>query len=118
MVATAPGFAKFLRAVFFSEESGVIPLLEAASIEAMTSPQINADSGWGAMGYALWLSNGRRPDGTYGRANIWTGGGYEGTRYWIDPEKKRVGVLMTQVYMPPASGVSIEDKIQIGRAHV
>jgi len=111
LVATAPGFAKFLRAVFFSEESGVIPLLEAASIEAMTSPQINADSGWGAMGYALWLSNGRRPDGTYGRANIWTGGGYEGTRYWIDPEKKRVGVLMTQVYMPPASSVSIEDKI-------
>jgi len=86
--------------------------LEDASITAMTGPQSNADSGWGAMGYALWLSNGRRPDDTYGRADIWTGGGYEGTRYWIDPVEGRVGVIMTQVFMPPASGVSIEDKLR------
>ena len=112
LVATAPGFAKFLRVIFFSEQNGVEPLLEASSIEAMTSPQSNIDSGWGAMGYALWLSNGRRPDDTYGRDDIWTGGGYEGTRYWIDPTKGRVGVLMTQVFMPPASGVSVEDKLR------
>ena len=112
LVATAPGFAKFLRVVFFSGANGVEPLLEDASITAMTSPQSNADSGWGAMGYALWLSNGRRPDDTYGRADIWTGGGYEGTRYWIDPTEGRVGVIMTQVFMPPASGVSIEDKLR------
>ena len=112
LVATAPGFAKFLRVVFFSGANGVEPLLEDASITAMTSPQSNADSGWGAMGYALWLSNGRRPDDTYGRADIWTGGGYEGTRYWIDPTEGRVGVIMTQVFMPPASGVSVEDKLR------
>ena len=112
LVATAPGFAKFLRVIFFSEQNGVEPLLEASSIEAMTSPQSNIDSGWGAMGYALWLSNGRRPDDTYGRDDIWTGGGYEGTRYWIDPTKGRVGVLMTQVFMPPASGLSVEDKLR------
>ena len=112
LVATAPGFAKFLRVVFFSDANGVEPLLENASLTAMTSPQSNADSGWGAMGYALWLSNGRRPDDTYGRADIWTGGGYEGTRYWIDPTEERVGVIMTQVFMPPASGVSIEDKLR------
>ena len=112
LVATAPGFAKFLRVVFFSDANGVEPLLEDASITAMTSPQSNAESGWGAMGYALWLSNGRRPDDTYGRADIWTGGGYEGTRYWIDPTEGRVGVIMTQVFMPPASGVSIEDKLR------
>lgn len=112
LVATAPGFARFLRVVFFSEQSGVEPLLESSSIEAMTSPQSNIDSGWGAMGYALWLSNGRRPDDTYGRADLWTGGGYEGTRYWIDPTRGRVGVLMTQVFMPPASGVSIDDKLR------
>ena len=112
LVATARGFARFLRVVFFSEQSGVEPLLESSSIEAMTSPQSNIDSGWGAMGYALWLSNGRRPDDTYGRADLWTGGGYEGTRYWIDPTRGRVGVLMTQVFMPPASGVSIDDKLR------
>lgn len=112
LVATAPGFAKFLRVVFFSDANEVEPLLEGESIAAMTSPQSNADSGWGAMGYALWLSNGRRPDGTYGRADIWTGGGYEGTRYWIDPTQARVGIIMTQVFMPPASGVSVEDKLR------
>ena len=102
----------FLRVIFFSDANDVEPLLEDVSITAMTSPQSNADSGWGAMGYALWLSNGRRPDDTYGRSDIWTGGGYEGTRYWIDPTEERVGVIMTQVFMPPASGVSIEDKLR------
>ena len=112
MVATAPGFAKFLRVVFFSQETGVPPVLEPQSIAAMTRPQTNADSGWGAMGYGLWLSNGRRPDGTYGRDNIWTGGGYEGTQYWIDPIKRQVGVMMTQVFMPPTSGLSMDNKVR------
>ena len=112
LVATAPGFAKLLRVVFFSQETGVPPVLEPQSIAAMTRPQTNADSGWGAMGYGLWLSNGRRPDGTYGRDNIWTGGGYEGTQYWIDPIKRQVGVMMTQVFMPPTSGLSMDNKVR------
>ena len=112
MVATAPGFAKFLGIVFFPEERQVRPLLDPPSIAAMTSPQINFDTGWGATGYTLWLSNGRRGDDTYGRAGIWTGGGYEGTRYWIDPELKQVGVIMTQVFMSPATGLSIDDQIR------
>ena len=111
-MATAPGFAKFLRLVFLSNANGVQPLLEDASITAMTSPQSNVDSGWGAIGYALWLSNGRRPNNTYGRADIWTGGGYEGTRYWIDPTEGHVGLIMAQVFMPLAPGVSIEHKLR------
>lgn len=112
MVATAPGFAKFLGIVFFPEERQVRPLLDPTSIAAMTSPQINFDTGWGATGYTLWLSNGRRGDDTYSRAGIWTGGGYEGTRYWIDPELKQVGVIMTQVFMSPATGLSIDDRVR------
>jgi len=112
MVATAPGFAKFLGIVFFPEERRVRPLLDPTSIAAMTSPQINFDTGWGATGYTLWLSNGRRGDNTYGRAGIWTGGGYEGTRYWIDPKLKQVGVIMTQVFMSPATGLSVDDQVR------
>ncbi len=112
MVATAPGFAKFLGIVFFPEERQVRPLLDPTSIAAMTSPQINFDTGWGATGYTLWLSNGRRGDDTYSRAGIWTGGGYEGTRYWIDPELKQVGVIMTQVFMSPATGLSVDDRVR------
>jgi CubicO group peptidase (beta-lactamase class C family) len=112
MIATAQGFAKFLGIVFFPHERQVRPLLDPPSIAAMTSPQINFDTGWGATGYTLWLSNGRRGDNTYGRARIWTGGGYEGTRYWIDPELKQIGVIMTQVFMSPATGLSVGDKIR------
>jgi len=112
MIATAPGFAKFLGIVFFPHERQVRPLLDPPSIAAMTSPQINFDTGWGAAGYTLWLSNGRRGDNTYGRTGIWTGGGYEGTRYWIDPELKQVGVIMTQVFMSPATGLSVDDQVR------
>ncbi|MDG0979131.1 MAG: serine hydrolase [Halieaceae bacterium] len=111
LVATAPGFAKFLRVVFFSESTGQAPLLDSVSVNAMTSPQINENE-WGAAGYTLWLSSGRRADGTFGRAGIWTGGGYEGTRYWIDPELQQVGVIMTQVFMPPTEGVAIDERIR------
>lgn len=111
LVATAPGFAKFLRAVFFPEQNNLRPLLDPDSVTAMTSAQINENE-WGASGYTLWLSSGRRADGTFGRAGIWTGGGYEGTRYWIDPELQQVGVIMTQVFMPPTEGIAIDERIR------
>jgi CubicO group peptidase (beta-lactamase class C family) len=111
LVATAPGFAKFLRVVFFPKLNNLRPLLDPDSVTAMTSTQINKNE-WGAMGYTVWISSGLRADGTFSRAGLWTGGGYEGTRYWIDPEQQQVGVIMTQVFMPPTEGVAIDERIR------
>jgi CubicO group peptidase (beta-lactamase class C family) len=111
LVATAPGFAKFLRVVFFPKLNNLPPLLDPDSVTAMTSTQINKNE-WGAMGYTVWISSGLRADGTFSRAGLWTGGGYEGTRYWIDPEQQQVGVIMTQVFMPPTEGVAIDERIR------
>ena len=111
LVATAPGFAKFLRVVFFPTLNNLRPLLDPDSLTAMTSAQINKNE-WGAMGYTLWISSGLRADGSFSRAGLWTGGGYEGTRYWIDPEQQQVGVIMTQVFMPPTEGVAIDERIR------
>ncbi len=111
LVATAPGFAKFLRVVFFPKQNNLRPLLDPDSVTAMTSTQINKNE-WGAMGYTVWISSGLRADGSFSRAGLWTGGGYEGTRYWIDPEQQQVGVIMTQVFMPPTEGVAIDERIR------
>ena len=111
LVATAPGFAKFLRVVFFPKQNNLRPLLDPDSVTAMTSTQINKNE-WGAMGYTVWISSGLRADGSFSRAGLWTGGGYEGTRYWIDSEQQQVGVIMTQVFMPPTEGVAIDERIR------
>jgi len=112
MVATARGFSHFLRVVFFPDLALFEPLLEAESIAAMTAPQIQNDNPWGFMGYAVWISNGRRADDTFGRAGMISGGGYEGTHYWVDLERRRVGLVMTQIFHPAASGVSLPDRVR------
>ena len=140
MIATARGYARFLQAVFFAEDNGLMrepnqrqresnshmresnnikressglkPLLEAETIRDMTSSKAQHENDWGFMGYAIWVSSGKRGDGSYGRGGLWTGGGYEGTRYWIDPELGLAGIIMTQVYQMPEGGNTMEDSFR------
>ena len=36
-----------------------------------------------------------------GDSGLLQGGGYEGTNFWIDPKRKIIGLLMTQVNQSP-----------------
>ena len=40
------------------------------------------------------------------------GGGYEGTHYWIDPNRRLIGIIMSQVHEPPESGWGMADQFR------
>lgn len=101
MVATADGYADFLRLFLAGGELNGHRFLQEATIRDMTSPHTLTDNPAGYNGYNLWVNNGRLPDGRQGQGGLWIGGGYEGTQFWIDPDRGFVGVVMTQVEAPP-----------------
>jgi CubicO group peptidase (beta-lactamase class C family) len=78
----------------------------------MTAPHTELDNEWGYNGYNLWVSNGRLSDGSQGPAPLWMGGGYEGTHFWIDPEREIVGVIMTQVHQAPDGAKAVDEAIR------
>ncbi len=101
MVATADGYADFLRLILARGTLNGHRFLEEPTIQDMTSPHTLTDNAFGYNGYNLWVNSGKLPDGRQGQGGLWIGGGYEGTQFWIDPERGFVGVVMTQLHAPP-----------------
>ncbi|MEM6818847.1 MAG: serine hydrolase [Pseudomonadota bacterium] len=98
MLATADGYADFLRML---GSGGILRgqrFLEQASINEMTAPHTLLDSPAGHNGYNIWVSNGSAPDG---QAGLWMGGGYESTHFWVDPNNQFVAVIMSQMHASP-----------------
>jgi len=104
MLGTADGYADFLRMLLSRGELNGRRFLEVATVEDITSPHTQLDSPYGYNGYNLWVNNGKRPDGGQGEGGLWIGGGYEGTHFWIDPQREFVAVVMTQMFWTPESG--------------
>ncbi len=113
MVGTAEAYADFARLLLRRGELDGYRLLDESTVEEMTAPHTELDNDWGYNGYNLWISNGRLSDGSVGPAPLWMGGGYEGTRFWIDPEREIVGVIMTQVHQPPEVGGQVDEDIRL-----
>ncbi len=104
MLATADGYADFLRMLLGRGVLNDYRFLDESTIEEITSPHTQLDSPYGHNGYNLWVNNGKRPDGSEGEGGLWIGGGYEGTHFWIDPKREFVAVVMTQTYGTPERG--------------
>jgi len=104
MLATADGYADFLRMLLAQGSLNGYRALEAATVQDIVSPHTQLDSPYGYNGYNLWVSNGYSDDGVQDPAPLWIGGGYEGTHFWIDPERQIVGVIMSQIFWVPESG--------------
>jgi len=113
MVGTAAAYADFARLLLRRGELDGVRLLEEATVADMTAPHTELDNQWGYNGYNLWISNGRLSNGARGPAPLWMGGGYEGTRFWIDPERGLVGVIMTQVHQAPAGADLVDEAIRM-----
>lgn len=112
MIATADGYADFLRMLLNRGTLNGSRVLEESSIEDLTAPHTQLDSEYGRNGYNLWINNGRLSDGSQGRGGLWIGGGYEGTHFWIDPEFGFVGLIMSQIYWVPKSGQDRDDRFR------
>lgn len=112
MIASADGYADFLRMLLGYGRSGGVRILETATVEELTSPHTQTDSEWGYNGYNLWVNSGKLGNGEQGVGGLWIGGGYEGTHFWIDQERRFVGVIMSQIHEPPAAGANANDVIR------
>ena len=112
MVATADAYADFARMLLRRGELNGYRFLEESTVEEMAAPHTQLDSEWGHNGYNLWISNGKYADGEIGPGPLWIGGGYEGTHFWIDPEREFVGVIMSQIVQVPEAGHGRDEAIR------
>lgn len=112
MVATADGYADFLRMLLRGGELNGHRFLDPETVEEIAAPHTVINHPNGHNGYNLWVSNGTFQDGSMGPAPVWIGGGYEGTHFWIDPEREFVGVIMSQIFWVPESGRGRDDAIR------
>lgn len=112
MLATTDGYADFLRMLLSRGELNGYRMLEVSSIEDITAPHTQLNNEYGYNGYNLWVNNGRLANGTQGVGGLWIGGGYEGTHFWIDPEREFVGLIMSQIFWVPESGQGRDEVIR------
>lgn len=103
MLATTDGYADFLRILLGRGALFGKRLLEDSTIDQITAPHTQVDNPTGHNGYNLWVTNADAPV-----PNLWMGGGYEGTHFWVDPERGFVGLLMSQVHGVPNYGDALE----------
>lgn len=104
MLATANGYADFLRMMLAHGTLNGVRYLEEASVRDMYAPHTNLTSDWGHNGYNLWVTGDSTRLSGQGDDGLWQGGGYEGTSFWVDPKREFVAVVMTQMYWIPERG--------------
>lgn len=112
MTATAKGYAKFIRMLAGKGALKDTRILDEQSVDLLVEPHTNVNHPFGHNGYNIWVANGfRGKDNSSHKPGLWFGGGYEGTRFWIDPDLGIVGVVMTQVNNSP--GNQDEDLVSV-----
>jgi len=104
MIATADGYADFLRTFLHSGQLNYKRFLDQTSIHEIVSPHTQIDNPWGYNGYNLWVTGDTLRKRGWGEEGLWQGGGYEGTQFWIDSKREFVGVVMTQIHHTPDGG--------------
>lgn len=104
MVATAEGYADFLRIFLHNGKLNDKRFLDESTIDEIVSPHTQFNSPWGYNGYNLWVTGDTLRKRGWGEEGLWQGGGYEGTQFWIDSKREFVGVIMTQIHHTPNGG--------------
>jgi CubicO group peptidase (beta-lactamase class C family) len=112
MLATADGYADFLRMLLNRGSLNGQRFLNTETVEDIASPHTQLDSPYGYNGYNLWVNKSKLPDGEMVEGGLWIGGGYEGTHFWIDPKREFVAVIMTQMFWTPESGYGRDEAIR------
>ena len=104
MVATADGYADFLRIFLHNGKLNDKRFLDENTVDEIVSPHTQIYSPWGYNGYNLWVTGDTLRKRGWGEEGLWQGGGYEGTQFWIDSKREFVGVIMTQIHHTPNGG--------------
>ena len=104
MLATADGYADFLRMLLNHGTLDGQRFLETATVEEIYAPHTQLDNPEGYNGFNLWVTGEPMRTRGEGEAGLWVGGGYEGTHFWVDPEREFVAVVMSQLFWIPEGG--------------
>jgi CubicO group peptidase (beta-lactamase class C family) len=112
MVATADGYADFVRMLLQRGELNGYRFLNRETVEDIYAPHTQLESPYGYNGYNLWVSGDTMRTMNQGEAGLWIGGGYESTYFWADPKRNFVGIIMSQnnEVLPP--GYEMTDKFR------
>ena len=110
MVATADGYADFIRMLLKRGELNGHRFLEKLTVEDIYAPHTQLDNPYGYNGYNLWISGDSMRILETGEAGLWIGGGYECTYFWADPKRNFVGVLVSQNNEVRAPGYDLNNK--------
>ena len=112
MIGTADGYADFLRMLLNHGELNGHRFLNESSVKEIYSPHTQLENDYGYNGYNLWITSKLYKEKGYGDEGLWTGGGYEGTHFWIDPKRDFVGLIMTQMFETPKAGHGRDNEIR------
>jgi len=112
MVATADGYADFVRMLLQKGELNGYRFLEKETVEDIYAPHTQKDNPYGYNGYNLWISGDSMRIKEQGEAGLWIGGGYECTHFWADPKRNFVGIIMSQNNEVRAPGYELNDKFR------
>jgi CubicO group peptidase (beta-lactamase class C family) len=112
MVATADGYADFVRMLLQRGELNGYRFLNRETVEDIYAPHTQLDSPYGYNGYNLWVSGDTMRTMNQGEAGLWIGGGYESTYFWADPKRNFVGIIMSQNNEVHPPGYEMNDKFR------
>jgi CubicO group peptidase (beta-lactamase class C family) len=112
MLATADGYADFVRMLLKRGELNGYRFLDKETVEDIYAPHTQKDSPYGYNGYNLWISGDSMRIMEQGEAGLWIGGGYECTYFWADPKRNFVGIVMSQNNAVRPPGYELNDKFR------
>lgn len=112
MVATADGYADFVRMLLKRGELNNYRFLDKETVEDIYAPHTQKDSPYGYNGYNLWISGESMETKKQGEAGLWIGGGYECTYFWADPKRNFVGIIMSQNNAVRKPGYELNDSFR------
>lgn len=112
LISTAGDYARFLTMMVNGGTLNGTRILSPTTVELMTHDQVGdlyggPESGFG-LGFEIFMDPWRA--GRYGSPGNYGWGGAYHTNYWADPERKVVGVVMTQLL--PATGSVLPDRFR------
>jgi CubicO group peptidase (beta-lactamase class C family) len=99
LTSSAADYARFLQMLLNGGQWNGTRILKPATVREMTSNQIGDLKFMmpaGRFGYGFGIVAGADKD-QVSAVGSYSWGGFYGTMFWVDPEKKLVGVLMTQL---------------------
>ena len=112
MLATTAGYADFLRMLL---AGGILKdhrFLDVETVENLHAPHTQLDSPYGYDGLGLWITGDYMQLNNQGEEGLWVGGGYEGTHFWIDPKRRFVALIMSQIFWIPEAGHGMQNEFR------